>query len=487
MKIRLDKEWKIGEQLDKGGFGVVRLASSDEEPNAVAKFIPKAPGAERELLFGDLGSARNIVPILDSGETEDSWVLVMPRGERNLRHYIDKEGPAVSVDAARSILTDIVTTLVDLDGKVVHRDLKPENVIQLNGRWCLSDFGISRYTEATTAPDTHKFAMSPPYAAPERWRSERATTAADVYAVGVIGYEMLAGRRPFAGSGHEDFREQHLHAAPGALEQVDASMASLVEECLIKAPGARPSPENLLARLERSAATPSNPGLARLQEANRTQTNRAAEAARRASEANTEGERRTALYEAADTSLRGMADKLVSAIESAAPASAVGQAHDGARSVKLGPAELRIFALRECIAGQGRSTAIDVIACSTIGVAMPPDHYGYEGRSHSLWFCDAQVEGEYGWFETAFMISPLMAQQTNRDPFALAPDAEAAEALAPVVAARQVAWPFTRLDDEGQEDFIGRWAGWLADASEGRLHRPTTMPERSPDGSWRRS
>jgi serine/threonine protein kinase len=56
---------------------------------------------------------------------------------------------SLDAGAAIPILADIATALADLDGKVVHRDLKPENVLLLNGTWCLADFGISRYAEAT--------------------------------------------------------------------------------------------------------------------------------------------------------------------------------------------------------------------------------------------------------------------------------------------------------------------------------------------------
>ncbi|WP_442868297.1 protein kinase domain-containing protein [Bradyrhizobium sp. CCBAU 53415] len=62
----------------------------------------------------------------------------------------------------------------------------------MDGKWCLSDFGISRYAEATTAADTQKYSLSPPYAAPERWRAERAIAAADVYALGVMAFECSA-------------------------------------------------------------------------------------------------------------------------------------------------------------------------------------------------------------------------------------------------------------------------------------------------------
>jgi eukaryotic-like serine/threonine-protein kinase len=161
--------------------------------------------------------------------------------------------------------------LVGLDGRVVHRDVKPENVLYLDGRWCLADFGISRYAEATTAADTRKYALSPPYAAPERWRGERATIAADVYAVGIIAYELLSDSIPYLGPGVEEFREQHLHGEPRPLDYLPASLGALVEERLYKAPEARPSPRNLLARLRRFAASPPPAGLASLQEANRAE------------------------------------------------------------------------------------------------------------------------------------------------------------------------------------------------------------------------
>jgi serine/threonine-protein kinase len=63
--------------------------------------------------------------------------------------------------------------------------LKPDNGLLLGEHWCLADFGISRCAEATTAPDTRKYSMTWDYAATEQWRHERATSAMDVYALGV--------------------------------------------------------------------------------------------------------------------------------------------------------------------------------------------------------------------------------------------------------------------------------------------------------------
>ena len=260
-ELKLRKTWRLGPQIGSGGFGRVYEAEADGMAG-VAKFVPKAPGADREMLFAQLTNVRNVVPVIDSGETDDAWVLVMPRAVRSLRYHMNTA--RLDLPATLVVLRDICAALADLEGRVVHRDLKPENVLLLNGSWCLADFGISRYAEATTAPDTRKLAMSPPYAAPERWRVERATAASDVYAVGVMAYEMLAGTLPFNGPDHPAFREQHLHRNASRLNGVSSALAALVDECLFKAPGARPTAANVLARLERLQNQPSSPGVARL-------------------------------------------------------------------------------------------------------------------------------------------------------------------------------------------------------------------------------
>ena len=214
---------------------------------AAVKLIPKQPGADRELLFEDLTNVRCVVPIIDSGEWEAYWVLVMPRAAKSLRDHLKERG-TLQPDEAVAILSDIGMALADLHGKVVHRDIKPENVLLLDGRWCLSDFGIARYAEASTAPDTHKWAWTTAYNPPERWRSEPAVSASDIYSLGVMAFEMLVGRRPFLGP---DFRAQHLTEDAPSLPDCPTPLASLVTECLHKAPAVRPIAADLLERLGR--------------------------------------------------------------------------------------------------------------------------------------------------------------------------------------------------------------------------------------------
>jgi serine/threonine-protein kinase len=492
--LSLSSHWTVGDLLGSGGFGRVYELTGSDHPT-VAKFVPKAPGADRELLFVDLDGARNVVPIIDSGEHQDWWVLVMPRAERSLRQHLEENSDVLELDDAVAVLIDVATALVDLEGSVVHRDLKPENVLLLDGSWCLADFGISRYTEASTAPDTHKWAFSPPYAAPERWRSERATSAADVYALGVMGFEMLTGHRPFSAPTMEDYRELHLHHNPPELDGVPPAVATLIQESLFKAPATRPSPANLLERLARQQAAPTSGGLAALQAANQSQVRRRIEGDREASIAATASEQRTERVAAAKVLYERIANALRDAIMNAAPAAeltqdrTMGRARKLGWAIRLGDATLTFANCHTSTASWGdwQSPSFTVDAWGALQLRIPRTSYDYEGRSHSLWFGDIQQAGQFGWYETSFMLMALSRRRSTVDPFSLDPGTEAGKAVWNGMAEYQVAWPFTKLEPDNLEGFIERWAGWFAAAASGQLSHPSSMPERPPQGSWRRS
>jgi len=483
MKLK-DQVWILGSRIDGGGFGKVYDVQSDNGDQAVAKLVPKDPGADRELLFANLAGARNIIPILDQGEDGENWVLVMPKADKSLRRYLaDASGRLVTSDVIW-ILSDIATALTSIDGRVVHRDLKPENVLLFNGHWCLADFGISRYAEATTGPDTRKYAMTSRYAAPEQWRFDRTTTATDVYAFGVIAYELLSGTSPFAGP---DFREQHLHDTPPQLNGVPSALTALVEECLYKAPQARPKPSDVVNRLTRAGGIPASGGLAQLQEANRAIVLRRSAEDRQASERLSEDERRAALAGAAKQNLNRISDALGTAITDAASSAIRSVGQEIGWNIQLNQAELLFSSpqIPQAKPWDSWSTpTFTVIAFSSISLEFPANRQ-YEGRSHSLWYCDAQETDKFQWFETAFMISPPIASHRAQDPFSLAPGEDAAKALGNSTTQYQLAWPFTPLIAEDLDEFISRWAGWFAAAAQGQLNHPSSMPEREPRGSWR--
>lgn len=481
--IKLAQRWVLGSQIGEGGFGRVFEAVGDDGRGAAVKLIPKVPGADRELLFEDLTGVRCVIPIIESGESGDSWVVVMPRAVKSLRSHLKEHG-SLPPEETVAVLNDVASALADLKGRVIHRDIKPENVLLLDGKWCLSDFGISRYVEASTAPDTHKWAWTLPYNPPERWRGERATPGSDIYSLGVMAFEMLSGHWPFLGP---DFRTQHLNVDAPALTGCPALLASLVTECLFKAADVRPSAANLLARLA-LIFRPLSPGASQLRAANQAQVEQLAKEASRRSAARSNEDWRREIIISATKSLAIVGERLAQAIRDNAPA-AVWQGPRGGifgSSVTLGSVTLSGSSIETSHDWGGFKPKFQVVAHTTIGVRIPPDRFQYEGRSHSLWFCDAQVADEFHWYETAFMVHPLVGKRGRQNPFALPPGGDAGGALSPGMAEYQVAWPFTVIESGYDIDFLERWMDWFAKAAQGNLENSSSMPERRPDGSWRK-
>ena len=299
---------------------------------------------------------------------------------------------------------------------------------------------------------------------------------------------MICGRRPFPGPSFEDYREQHLHAVPDSIQGVPPGMAAALEQCMDKSPGARPSSASLRSRLDRLAQKGESGRLASLAEADRAAVREQAEASRLASERATVTNVRNNLFASARTSFDRIAGELFGAVQAAAPtARAVGN-RGGTRILSMGAATLSITGAERTQENpwQWEAPSMEVIAHASIEVAIPTDRYDYEGRSHSLWFCDAGEEGVFGWWETAFMVSPMLPRRFRKNPAALDPGVESAKALWTGIAEYQVAWPFMPVVPYDAEEFIERWGEWFAAAAQGRLSMPTAMPERNVSGSWRR-
>ena len=324
---------------------------------------------------------------------------------------------------------------------------------------------------------------------PSQWGQIRASFS-DVYAFGVMAYEMLSGSLPFSGPSWEEFREQHLHAEPPLLGGVPAAVEAVIAACLYKSPQARPAPADLAARLARAAEPQASSGLAQLEEANRSEVQRAGSVARQASEARSEAERRQVLVRAAVQSFNRISAAIHGALVSAAPDAQTESGQLGAWALQLGGASVRVGPVNHRSEpnqwGGWSAPSFDVVAHSSVELQVGGGGRQYQGRSHSLWFGDIQQPEQFGWFETAFMFSPLIRRSAAQEPFALDPGEEAAKAVWSGMAEYQVAWPFTPLVVGELDEFIGRWATWLASAARGTLSHPTQMPENPPQGSWRR-
>lgn len=487
----LQQQWSFGAQIGGGGFARVIKATDENGVLHAAKFVEKQPGASRELLLADLEGARNVLPVIDSGEFGDAYVLVMPLADMSLREHIEQAGPLPQADALQ-ILVDVATALADLEGKVVHRDLKPENVLLLNGSWCLADFGISRYVDATTEADaTRKRFMSAPYAAPEQWMDERATAATDIYAFGVMGFELLEGRRPFDGT-REDLRDHHLYTDAPA-PSVGPVLAAMVQECLFKAPEARPGATNLLAKLVNARDHAADSRWERLAWANHAEVQRRAEREAATAREQTELKRRDRLFSAAEWSWSRISEQFQEVINDYLTAATINVRHDKHWSIELNGAKFGL-SYPKLQSVSRPELPFDVIATATLSVRSPAARDRgdgrWAGRSHSLYFADVMVEREYAWFETAFMDMPLIRGTGSRDqqPFAIDDLGDVAlhHALGKVVGECQIAWEFTRVESGHCDNFIQRWLEWFAAAAEGELSRPSRMPERDVPQNWRR-
>jgi serine/threonine protein kinase len=112
--------------------------------------------------------------------------------------------------------------------------------LRLAGRWRIADFGIARDLAEETATYTFAGAGTMPYMAPELWENRPATVKTDLYALGVLAYEVLAGVRPFPGPDEPRFRDQHLYAVPADLTGVAPGVRRLVLRMLAKNPASRP-------------------------------------------------------------------------------------------------------------------------------------------------------------------------------------------------------------------------------------------------------
>lgn len=462
------RKWSVGEEIGSGGFARVFSVRSNGFDSYVAKFIPKARGAQRELLFTGVNDLKNVVPVADWGESGDYWIIVMPRAEKSLADLLASQDEKLPDDTTRSILEDIATAILSMkEGGVVHRDIKPDNILLLDGHWCLADFGIFRYAEATTAEDTRKYARTPAYAAPEQWKGDRATNATDVYAFGVVAYQLCTGDLPFPEPEIDNYMQQHLEELPGPVAGIPTALASLIESCLMEAPGARPAPDTILSELRRSLKPLSEPEQ-NLQAANARIIRRNIELTRKESAEQSERERKEELQRAAGISIEKIIIPLAERIRAFASQSVMSRDPSIEWSIRLGHATLSVATVsREDRIVKWDDTDREILAFSNILLRVPPDLYGREGRSHSLWYYQEEEGGGFRWYELAFKNDWSVPHQSAINPFALPPGSpDAGLALRGVIHTISMEKHPCPIDQGNEEAFIGRWITHFAQAAQ---------------------
>jgi len=197
---------------------------------------------KQETLLTRSITHENVIRIYDIGEKDGIVFISMDyiKGQ-NLQELIHTSG-FLAPDTAVNISRQVCRALTAAHGRgIVHRDLKPSNVmIDNQGLVTVMDFGLAKSLGSEETGPGRGFVGTAPYISPEQARGEHTDARSDIYSLGIMMYQMLAGRRPFESESQEGFLNQHLHAEPESVRnfnsQIPMSLDSLILKCLEKAP-----------------------------------------------------------------------------------------------------------------------------------------------------------------------------------------------------------------------------------------------------------
>ena len=245
-------QWVIGH----GGMSTVWLADDPENDREVALKVLRPEFSSNdeflarfrnEALAAEGINSPNVVATYDYRELESPSgaamcfiVMEYIRGE-SLADLIKREG-ALDEELALDVLEQAAHGLAVIHRMgLVHRDIKPGNLmITQNGQIKITDFGIAKAAAAVPLTRTGMVVGTAQYVSPEQAQGMKVSAASDVYSLGVVGYEMLAGARPFTGDSSVSVALAHVSAEPPALPiSVSAPARELIEIALRKDPGQR--------------------------------------------------------------------------------------------------------------------------------------------------------------------------------------------------------------------------------------------------------
>jgi len=250
--------YRVDQVIGRGGMGVVYKATDNQLDEVVA--IKTLPGDvmqrspedlerfKREIRLARKITHRNVLRTYDYGEAEGVYFISMEfvRGYTLSELLTEAAGRQMAPRVAMGISRQICRGLQAAHEQgIIHRDIKPQNVlIDAKGEVKLMDFGIARMTEAKDAMTQAGLIVGTPhYMSPEQVQGRQLDARSDVYAMGVLMYEMLAGRRPFESTALTGILTAHITETPKPLvevrPEVGERISAIVMRCLAKDPKAR--------------------------------------------------------------------------------------------------------------------------------------------------------------------------------------------------------------------------------------------------------
>src|SRR5437773_3851684 len=248
LQAALADRYTIERELGRGGMATVYLAQDRKHHRQVAIKVLKpelaaALGPERFLQEIEIAARLHhphVLPLYDSGEADGFVYFVMPFVEgESLRDRLHRE-KQLPLDEALQIAREVADALSFAHGHdVVHRDIKPENILLEAGHAVVSDFGIARAITAAAGGNLTETGIAlgtPGYMSPEQGAaSARVDERSDIYSLGCVLYEMLAGEPPYTGPSAESIVRQHLAAAPPRVSAMRAAVPPAIDEAIVRA------------------------------------------------------------------------------------------------------------------------------------------------------------------------------------------------------------------------------------------------------------
>src|SRR5215472_12891889 len=256
----LAERYRIIGLIGRGGMGEVYRADDLKLGQPVAlKFLPQSLSSDTPLLdrfFAEVRTARqvshpNVCRVYDIGEADGRHFLSMEYvdGEdlASLLRRIGGLPPSKALEIAQQLCAGLGAAH---DKGVLHRDLKPSNVmIDGRGRAMITDFGLA--APLHSGENARDVSGTPAYMAPEQLAGKGASVQSDLYALGLVLYELHTGRRAFDGATLSELVRQHEQEAPAppssVAKNIDPAVEKVILKCLEKDPAARPSSASRVA------------------------------------------------------------------------------------------------------------------------------------------------------------------------------------------------------------------------------------------------
>ncbi|HJU65286.1 MAG TPA: serine/threonine-protein kinase [Gemmatimonadaceae bacterium] len=274
LQASLAPAYTLERELAGGGMSRVFVATEKAlGRKVVIKVLPPELGAgvnierfRREIQLAAQLHHPHIVPLLSAGEHGHLLYYTMPFIEgSSLRSRLRREGK-LSVREVVRVLHDVVDALAYAHARgIIHRDIKPDNILVLGTHALVTDFGVAKALSAAlpqVGTTTAGMAIgTPAYMAPEQLAGDPAADhRLDIYAVGLLAYELFTGESPFTGTSPQAIMAAQLTRLPEPLHQlrpdVSPELSAIIMRCLAKSPDERPQSAEMLVNELDAVTTP---------------------------------------------------------------------------------------------------------------------------------------------------------------------------------------------------------------------------------------